>query len=49
MPGWRKCRPVVFKDTSDPDYRLLLGKTSKIWTRMRQDPTPDMKELIAAE
>ncbi len=47
--GWGKCSPKVFTDTSDPDYRALLGATRKIWQRMREDPTPGMKELIAAE
>ena len=26
-----------------------LGETRKVWDRMREDPTPGMKELIAAE
>jgi len=47
--GWGKCSPEVFADTSDPDYQALLGETRKIWVRMRKDPTPGMKELIAAE
>jgi len=47
--GWGKCKPGVFADTSDPDYQALLGETRKIWNRMRKDPTPGMKELIAAE
>ncbi len=47
--GWGKCSPEVFADTSDPDYQALLGETRKIWNRMRKDPTPGMKELIAAE
>ena len=47
--GWGKCSPEVFADTSDPDYLALLGETRKIWDRMRKDPTPGMKELIAAE
>jgi len=47
--GWGKCSPEVFADTSDPDYQALLGETRKIWDRMRKDPTPSMKELIAAE
>ena len=47
--GWGKCSPEVFADTSDPDYQALLGETRKIWNRMCKDPTPGMKELIAAE
>ena len=47
--GWGECKPDVFKDASDPDYQALLGETRKIWDRMRRDPTPGMKELIAAE
>ncbi len=47
--GWGKCSPEVFADTSDPDYQALLGETRKIWNRMRKNPTPGMKELIAAD
>ncbi|MFH1267191.1 MAG: hypothetical protein ABIK89_15795 [Planctomycetota bacterium] len=47
--GWEKCQPAVFRDTDDPDYQTLLAETRKIIRRMRADPTPGMKELLAAE
>ncbi|MFV1966487.1 MAG: hypothetical protein ACC628_13770 [Pirellulaceae bacterium] len=47
--GQGKCRPPVFRTTNDPDYRALLDETRKVWNRMRQNPTPGMKELIASE
>ena len=47
--GWGKCQPPVFHTTNDPDYRALFDETREIWNRMRQNPTPGMKELIAGE
>ena len=47
--GRGKCQPPIFRSVNDPDYRALLDETRKIWNRMRQDPTPGMKELIAGE
>ncbi len=47
--GRGKCRPPVFRTTNDPDYRALLDETREIFNRMRGNPTPGMKELIAGE
>ena len=47
--GGGKCQPPVFRTTNDPDYRALFDETREIWGRMRRNPTPGMKELIAGE
>jgi len=43
--GWQQCEEVVFADTEDPDYRLLLDALAAIGRRLAERPRADLLSL----
>ncbi len=44
--GWGKCAKAVYKDASDPDYRLLRDVVESAARKARELPRRDVKALV---
>ena len=40
--GWGRCRPTVFADTDDPDYRSLLSSLGTLAGSLEENPRVDL-------
>jgi hypothetical protein len=47
--GWGRCRPAVFADTTDPDYRALLAAFTALLEQLQHKPRADLASIRGTE